>query len=47
MRTEKVILYGTHFFNVLKNSCFLVTKAFGKILDNPKPSPYLCTNKKK
>ncbi len=35
MRTEKVKLYGTHFFNVLKNSCFLATKAFAKILFSP------------
>ena len=31
MRTEKVKLYGTHFFCVLKNTCFSTHMAFGKI----------------
>ncbi len=31
MRTEKVKLYGTHFFCILKNTCFSTHMGFGKI----------------
>ena len=32
MRTERLILFGTHFFCVLKRACFLHTWAFDKFL---------------
>lgn len=35
MRTERLILFGTHFFCVLKQARFLHTWAFGKFLCYP------------
>ena len=32
MRTERIFLFGTHFFCVLERVCFLHTWALGKML---------------
>ena len=40
MRTERVVLFGTHFFCVLEWARFLHTWALGKMLC----TPYFCPN---
>lgn len=46
MRTERVVLFGTHFFCVLERVCFLHTWALGKMLCLGEFPLYLCIIKK-
>ena len=46
MRTERVVLFGTHFFCVLERVCFLHTWALGKMLCLGGFPLYLCIIKK-
>ena len=42
MRTERIFLFGTHFFCVLERVCFLHTWALGKMLCLGEFPLYLC-----
>lgn len=46
MRTERIFLFGTHFFCVLERVCFLHTWALGKMLCLGEFPLYLCIIKK-